>query len=325
MARELNIYHNLITNEDKLTELLANLLQFSAVKEAFTELLADKLKWPDLSFHYRNVDTQKNLAGLGRPDLVIENKLLCIFIECKTDDYRELTSNQPGGYLQYLDAQTDKQCALIFLLPYYYEHEALIHKGAISSKTQLEIIYWTDLLDKLEQVNMADQDVAIKHFVDLLRTWFKVKETQFSEEDMKLLQNREFPTQLLKVLELITEVSNKFPKSFKTEQYWDEASFGYYVIDQERAYVLWFGCAVDFWRDHGSFFQIGLGDDGDFDRAVIARFKDKLGQDAIWYEPWEWYLSPIPLERIEHRQNVKQLVEYIAEVAGHCSGAETQP
>lgn len=91
----------------------------------------------------------------------------------------------------------------------------------------------------------------------------------------------------------------------------------------DKEYVLWFGCAIDFWRDNGTFFQIGTGYDEpqDFSQEVIDRFKDRFGQDS-WYEPWKWYLSPIPPTLIEDPQNVKQLVEYIAEVAGHCSGEE---
>ncbi len=52
MHRETNLYHNLVKNEDTLTELLVNLLQFPAVRQTFAQLLADKLKWADLSFQY---------------------------------------------------------------------------------------------------------------------------------------------------------------------------------------------------------------------------------------------------------------------------------
>ncbi|HMR68545.1 MAG TPA: hypothetical protein PKE64_31435 [Anaerolineae bacterium] len=321
MARETNLYHNLVTNEDKLTELLANLLQFPAVKQTFTELLVKKLNWPGLSFQHRNVNTQKNLAGLGRPDLVIESDSTCIFIECKINDYRPLTPNQPVGYLQYLDTQADKQCALIFLVPFYYEHEALIRtRAAANSKTQLEIIYWNELQEHLERSELAGQNVAVEHFVALLQAWFEIKPIRFSEEEMELLQNKAYPAQLLKLFELITEVSGKLPKSFDTEHYSDQYSFGYYVTDQKNEYVLWFGCDFKYWAECGTFFLVGVGDDEDedFSQVVINRFKGKFGQNS-WYEPWSWYLSSIPLALIEDPQNVKQLIHFIAKTAEHCS------
>jgi hypothetical protein len=230
------------------------------------------------------------------------------------------------SYLNYLEAQTDKQCALVFLIPFYYLHEATILERMTTAgvKIRLEIIYWTELLKRLEQTDVARQNVAIEHFVALLTTWFEVKHILFSEEDMKLLQNREFATQFFKLTELITEVGEKFPKPFKAEEYCDESSIGYYVKEQKGQYVLWFGCSFEYWKDYGSFFQVGVGDDEfqEFSQEVISRFKKRFGQDAIWYKPWEWYIYPLPLELINDSQNVKKLVRFIADAAAYCSGPE---
>ena len=288
-------------------------------------MLAAALGWSDFTFSYSQVMTQAHLGKHGRADLMIEGESFYLLIECKANDYRGLTPNQPAGYLKYLAKQTAKQKALLFLVSFYYQREELIRlhltTGA-DAKIKLKIIYWTDLLDRLTAAGLAGQNIAFEHFVALLRTWFEVKKIEFSEAEMKLLQNKAFPAQFAKLLELLTEVSDTFPKGFKTQLYGNEYGLGYYVIDQQKQYVLWFGCDFQFCRKHDSLFQIGVGDDDYFEAAVIRRFRKKYNSVVVTGESGEWYYVPIPLERITHRQNVKQLIEYIVEAAAYCSGTD---
>ena len=95
---------------------------------------------------------------------------------------------------------------------------------------------------------------------------------------------------------------------------------GYYVKNQKGQYLLWFGCSYDFWKDYGKFLAVGVGDDEEqgFSRAVINSFKAYFGQEAIWYEPWQWYAVPIPANLIEDPDKVKKIVQFIAEAAAHC-------
>lgn len=326
MARDTNIYHNLVNKEDDLTELLANLLQFSPFKKVFSKFIADTFHFPDFSFHYANVKTQEGLGEFGKPDLVIENESFCIFVECKVTDYRELTPHQPNSYLKYLNERANKKCALLFLLPYYYEHEALIRQKAdtLSSKAtnaqvRLESVYWNDLIDHIENSNISEQNIAIQHFVSLLHAWFDFRTITFSKEDFTMIRNKEVPSLVLKCIALVNEVADKVPRDFRTEDEINDYGFGYYVKNQEGEYLLWFGCNYEFWRDYGSFFHIGVGDDEfeDFSAAVINRFKERFGKEVIWYESWYW--KKIPTSLIEDQQNVKKLARFIAEAAEFCN------
>jgi hypothetical protein len=258
MAREINLYHKIIDNEDKLTELLANLLQFSAFKDVFSNFVAEQLGFPDFSFRYSDVETQKKCDKVCKPDLIIENESFCILIECKIYNGRKLTKHQPVSYLSYLDSLTDKKCALIFLIPYYYEYEKLILQRATASKIQPKLVYWTELIKQIQN-KISGQNVAVKHFVLLLRAWFEVHPVRFSKEEIMILQNREFPATLSKLIELTDEIYYKFHKPFKLQYLSNQYGFGYYIKNQNGNYLLWFGCFYDYWATQGQ---------------------------ETWYEPW---------------------------------------
>lgn len=325
MARKSNLYHNLVKNEDTLTELLANLLQFPAFKEFFTTFLANELSLSNFSFLYADVETQQALSEQGRPDLIIKNASFCVAIECKVDNSRGLTDHQPGSYLNYLAGQASKICTLVFLIPDYYRYEGLILERAATcgTKVPLKLIYWTDLIERLEDSKIADQNIAIEHFVALLQARFAYQPIILSPEEIMLLQNQEFPAALLKLFKLINEIGDKFPISFKLEHLSNEYGFGYYVKNQKGQYLLWFGCSYDFWKDYGKFLAVGVGadEDQDFSPEVINSFRAYFGQEATWYEPWEWYAFPLPENLIKDPQNVKKLVQFITEAATFCDTA----
>lgn len=326
MARKTNLYHNLVNNEDQLTELLANLLQFRAFKDIFSGFIAEALAFPDFSFEYAHVETQKNLGRFGKPDLMIENEAFCILIECKTDDNRKPTPHQLFSYRNYLNSLTAKKCGLIFLIPYYYEYEALIErtKKVTTSKIQPKLIDWTELVGRIECSKIANQNIAIKHFVSLLHARFDVHPIIFSEEEMMMMRNKEFPTTLLRLIDLVCKVGDKFPKPFKTKELFNESGFGYIVKNQVGEDLLWFGCDYIFWKDHGCSFAIGVCD-GVFDQVLIdcfkAIFRAKFGQEVkVSVGAGETcYMVPIPESLIKDPHNIKKLVRFIADAAEYCN------
>ncbi|GIK39565.1 MAG: hypothetical protein BroJett011_33980 [Chloroflexota bacterium] len=324
MIRKANLYHKLVDKENSLTELLANLLQFPAFKEVFTTFLTERLPLPDLFFHYAHVNTQYTLTNFGIPDLVIENESFCIFIECKVHGSRKLTSHQPISYLKYLDTLISKACALVFLIPYDYEYEPLIRSNAKISgcETPLKIVYWNKLTEHLEKFQDLKQNIAIEHFISLLHARFDP--IIFSKEDILMLQNKEFPALLLKLIELTHEIKDQIPKPFKTEYLFDEFGFGYYIKNQSGRYLLWFGCSYDFWKDYGRSLVIGVGDpktEG-FSPAVLRRFQEKF-ETAIRYDSVPrlgiWYVVPIAESLIEDSQNAKMIAQLIANTALSCN------
>ena len=76
MSREANIFHNLIRNENTLTELFCNLLQFDSLREILISLLKTKIKSQNLNFEYEDVEIEVNLNGNGICDIEIENDKL---------------------------------------------------------------------------------------------------------------------------------------------------------------------------------------------------------------------------------------------------------
>lgn len=321
MIRESNLFHNLVVNENTLTELLANLLQIQPFRDRFASLIIKKTGFSDFSFRYKDVQTQRTLPGLGRPDLVIENESFCILIECKVEDDRELTPHQQANYLRYLEKQTNQKCALLFLVPLYYAHEASIYP-VISSKVQSRVIYWNELTSYLEQLPIADKNIALDHFIALLHNWFDP--IFFSEEEKMLMQNKEFPALLLNLMDLTRVIQPKISKPFKARYLLNEGGFGCYVKNSKNQDLLWFGCDYEFWRDRGHCFVIGVGDDEgeNFSPAVINRFRERFEGEAISYAPepedGPWYIVPIPESLIEDPHKLGDLVYFIVDAAKFC-------
>lgn len=329
--RDKNIYHNIVKNEDGLTELLVNMLQFPSFKDIFTQFITDKFNFTDFLFDYGDVKTQQSLGKLGRPDLVIENKLFCIFIECKIEDYRQLTPNQPKGYLKYLAKAklSKKKCALLFLVPYYYDHETSIQTQASdffattpNANVKLKIGYWPELIKKSETAKIANENIALKHFIKLLHAWFDYETITFSKGEFLMTKDKEIPMFFSKIIKLIQEVNDKVLRNFKTDELINEYGVFYYIKNKQGEYLLAFGCGFEPWQDYGSFFMTFVDDDEDenFSPNFVKRFKKKLGKEVKWHEDWQTYIYPLPQTLLEDPHNVKKIARFITEIAEYCDG-----
>src|SRR5947209_693451 len=98
MARDTNIFHNLVTDENSTTELLCNLMRFSAFRSLLLTRFLSEACASNISFD--DIETQPYLADQVRPDLIISNDRVCVFIEIKVTQFREVTSTQPNGYFE---------------------------------------------------------------------------------------------------------------------------------------------------------------------------------------------------------------------------------
>src|SRR5438105_2881757 len=118
MPRTQNIFHNLVTDENSTTELLCSLMRFPAFRQTAIRILLGVAA--DVSFE--QIDTQADLAGHGRADLLLRTDQLCAIVEVKVNPWQALTPRQELDYIRYLSGQNQPQKVLAFLVPDAWLH-----------------------------------------------------------------------------------------------------------------------------------------------------------------------------------------------------------
>ena len=156
MARTSNIFHNLVTDEDSTTELLCNLMRFAAFRRPLLARLLSEACASQIV--YDDIDTQVDLRGSGRPDIVIKNEDVCALVEVKVTQYQGLTDNQPDGYFSFLLNDETRERWLLFLVPKDWIHlgslnESLARLTAANRAGGIRtgVVYWDDVLTVIEE------------------------------------------------------------------------------------------------------------------------------------------------------------------------------
>jgi hypothetical protein len=287
--REENLFYRLTSNdEDSITELLCNLCKFDVYKELiFAALCIDnkKLSYYDMETQYKIPKKRK------RPDIVIENSNIKIFIENKVTKHRKLELSQLTIYPEHLKnvkKAENKNVMLIFLIPKGYKHINEI-KVAKKKYTFISIVYWDILLEniKLENKQLKSEllDESIKYFEKILNS---IPEVTFSLEEKKTMINLdrllEESVAIGKTMELFNNIigqlkenlSLKYKRGEEPILDISESCLGYYFYQSncflgysfglmegktEREYVLSFAIKKDIVSnikvkklDHNSFF-----------------------------------------------------------------------
>jgi len=115
-----NLFYRVAKDENSTTEILCNLMNFKIFREKFLAIFLSPELINKISFE--DFETQVRLNE-GQPDIIIENEIIKVIIEIKTEKYTTLTDNQPEGYINNLLTQKIENKWLIFILPKGYIYE----------------------------------------------------------------------------------------------------------------------------------------------------------------------------------------------------------
>jgi hypothetical protein len=252
--REENLFYKLTSdNENATTELLCNLCKF----DIYREYILNKLKLDNNLISYNDIDTQYKIPGKRKkPDIVIENIKMKIFIENKVSKYRRIELSQLNTYPEHLNEIKNKKVKLIFLIPNGYKYEYKI-KDVKKKYKFIAIIYWDDLLEDLRYKNkIICSEIlteSISFFEKILNT---MQEIQFDQEEINLMSNIKKlvmeSTAIGKCLDIfydiICQLKEKPNLHFKKrENPWPEVSkngIGYWFY-QENCYIGYSFGAID--------------------------------------------------------------------------------
>lgn len=267
--REQNIFYNIVNNENNTTELLCNLLQFKAFRISILELFLERDAIDKIE--YEHCDTQNILPeSNGRPDLVIHNDHLEIIMEIKIGD-ANLTSSQPISYLNHLNKSSQKNRWLILLIPNEYIHIdawnnlcADYLKKNPDSNIKMRIIFWQEVINKLEQYDFFHISKYLQDFVLLLKQWFERKLINFLYSEVKLMFTEQIPTVITKLFKVVDEVKyeieREFGESIIIRRSFKSDEFVLYIKNEKNLEFLFFGIWYEYWETSGHPICYGVGD-----------------------------------------------------------------
>jgi hypothetical protein len=333
MPRAANIFYNLVTDENSTTELLCNLMRFSAFRTPFlrqflSETAATEVAWEDF-------DTQVGIAGSGRPDLQIWTKDFVALIEIKVAPGVGLTANQPKEYIEFLCNQNARECWLVFLVPkgwqYIRDLERSLEKtaGAENSgaKVQSRIIFWDDVLEAIEKNDLALLNPFLHDFYELLMARLGPKPLVFSAKEILMLFSSEFPSALSHLQDLVDGVRDRSTalkvKAVASRSLCPE-EYSLYFLDGQGKEILWFGVWTPFWKANAVplCFGVATNSSESVRQAFLVHYKGQTkrfqGYIVGWFGP-EILAAEDSVDQVWAQ--LSPLVEAIAAAMSHASNS----
>ena len=255
MNRSGNIFFNVVTSENLMTELFGNFFKFRTFRDAVLELFLRKDQLNRIEFEH--FDTQYSLPDdKGRPDLIIKNEEFEILFEIKTGN-TNLTINQPNGYLEYLQDSSHNNKWLILLAPHDYDFLAdwsskieEFLKQNPNSRIQTNIIFWKDIMKAIEHYDLSILSDYFKDLLELLKMWFELQNITFKTSEVTHMFKKDIPEILSKLFTIVDVVKNHNSKAFSVSHSKTSSEYGVYFKTNEGESILYFGIWYKFWREY---------------------------------------------------------------------------
>jgi hypothetical protein len=324
----MNIFDNIVYNENKFTELFRNyLILYKEFRDAFVDLIYPGLPKNDIDENsiFTQVITQEN----GRPDLVIETKSILIFIEIKVSIYTTLTGNQPEGYLSHLEKNESKKYkSLILLYPenYYLKGYEDRKREYLKGKNDFNIntleTSWSELINKIEKLNLYPQDTAFQAFKQLMKDWFEPKPIVLTQNMIEIMYSNNIPQSL----QVIMGVVNQVEQNLQTQEIVIENSkndilkwYGFEMNFETHGYHLFFGEWFAFWDERNIPLCFGIMSDNNEIKESFSKNCEKefeLKEEIQIQNYGNWLLSDINLElyQVNNNFDVQKLISKIMNI-----------
>jgi hypothetical protein len=311
--REENLFYRLTSNdENAATELLCNLCKFDAYKE----LIFASLKIDNQLFGFYDIDTQYKIPQkTKRPDIVIENNNMKIFIENKVTKYRRLEQSQLTVYPEHLkniSKTEDKKVMLIFLIPRGYKYRDKIEK-AKEKYSFIEIAYWDVLLEKIKSKNkQLKSEILSESTVFFEKILNSMPEITFGPEEIKAMTDINHlaaeSAAIGKTLELFSNTIDQLKENLKftKKQPIQEVSkycLGYYFFDGNCFLGYAFGLAGNNATEK---YVLSLA----IHENIISEAKlKKLKEDAYHFDS-EWYYFGLNENLLESEKKEEKILTF---------------
>jgi len=337
---DINVFKNIITTENLLTELFYYFLNYKVFRDSFLKLFLNDDKYNLID--YSDIETQYN-TNIGIPDLAIINDSIAILCEIKISD-TILTDNQPKGYIDYLNNLSTKEKWMIFLIHNNYNYiNALKQYGFGESPCIIDydingiIIYWDDIMRIIEDNQLSSLNHMFSDFLGLLKMWYEIEEINFESGEIEYLFGRHtiddhdnviyFTNEEVEAMTQTNLIAKSFPKliqlideiratmtSKNNKSKFNDLSeeYGLYFKDNNGNDVLFFGIWFPFWEEYNK--PLCFGVHKDYGQKVINRFKNRYPD----HKPFkDWFLYWIDKDSFykniieESKKEIEELLNYL--------------
>jgi hypothetical protein len=319
-----SIFDNVLHYENATTELLRNLLlRDKDFCEAFISLF-----FPEESNiridESLNIETQHRINNENCiPDLWIETDEYIICIEVKTSSWTNLTKNQPCGYLRELRKET-KKWKLFLLAPEDYLYKTSWegeykegYKNNIENPVFLRetIITWTKVLKKNKDLKLSEKNVILKEWEKYIENNLVPVKIKLEAEEAEIMFDTNTAIAVSKTIRIIHEVHKKLkedgelkvkPTNRITNNLTKE--LGFYFLDDDGNYALWFGMWFPYWKEKGSPLAIGM--DEEYNKEAIDKFKDLKKHEEFD----DYYMIPIKKEILEKEDSITEISGKVTDI-----------
>lgn len=301
--RDKNIYYRLVKNEDTFTEAFINLLANDDIKNRFIEVLIEKTGVGDIKFDYSDIKTQVSNYDYGRPDIVIENKDLILVIENKINSYTELTENQKGNYVNFLNDKEDKKIKLlIFIIPKTYMFQYKVQQ------IPTHILYWEEILLELQNASI---EKYFTDFISIANSLMNYEIITIEESDMEHLAKPESFIKLVRILESLKKLFST--NSYKIDDEKNGYSYGFFVKSRTINSSIYIGIVYDLWISENEPIYIGFHDSFPNKAAVIKKENEKI---LTTEDDKDWSYIKIPLalliaEETKNKDNSNEIFKLV--------------
>lgn len=248
----MNIFDKLVYNENTLTELLRNMLRFDDFRRIFLNLI----EHPNQEINFEHISAQQGITN-GRPDLIISNNQVDIYIEIKIQD-AFLTDNQPLGYLKSLHSRKSKKYrSLVLLIPSDYKHLSEYKNRLdawntlVSDDIATKIITWTDLIHVIQQFQLHSGNPILAEFTNLLKQWFEPKRIILGPTFHHIMFDKNTAHALKDLSLVITQFHDQFIREeFKISYFKKNIlnEYGFTILLHEEV-EFFFGLWFAYWQD----------------------------------------------------------------------------
>lgn len=263
MAREQNIFYQLVTDENSTTEVLCNLLQYGSFRKSlFTAMFPGSKYSGGVAFD--SIDTQLFSRESGCPDVTIDDSEFVAFIEVKTNPTCAPTPHQPTGYLKELlkKAAESQEQWLCFLIPEKWIHREFVERQVQEFRSthqlttvQISFFTWEEVIDLLEENDFHRLNVALADFHQILVQRYRPEPLSFNYQEIQTMFSDEIPRTLEKLDSVITGVQNK-STGYRVEHKrvgkgLCPSENGLYFYDSKNRKILFFGEWTQVWKTSG--------------------------------------------------------------------------
>lgn len=318
MARNKNIFFRVAKpNEDTVTEILTNMMSRKYIRNIFLKKAGIENELIE-TVEYKDIFTQVTIRNQKRPDIVVENNSLSIFIENKIYINTHLQDSQVTDYYKELETKGTKKKIILFLVPKGYKHLNYIEEAKQKySSIDTIILFWENIINELLVNDIDRSDSSIKDAMDFLIDTLglnTIKKTFSRGEIVYMFDNHTLKNviSLFKKMELYTtEVSKEIYNNYK-----DKLGFKNTVFEMDD-------------RNIGTWITPEKG--GDWLLFIGYNFQDKstenpsllnlriheslIKSDSIENIPKcdKWYSFPLPKSIFANEENVPSQLRVFVE------------